>query len=62
MKNPADTQDLGAEFDRRARAAAAQTKSFSLEWPGSPTLPASDGSGSPVKVGPIGSAGQGGQS
>ncbi|MFJ9027325.1 DUF4232 domain-containing protein [Streptomyces sp. NPDC102274] len=39
-----------------------ETKSFSLEWPGSATLPASDGSGSPVKVGPIGSAGQGGQS
>lgn len=38
-----------------------ETKSFTLEWPGSPTLPASDGSGSPVKVGPIGSAGQSGQ-
>ncbi|RYJ25802.1 glycine-rich secreted protein [Streptomyces sp. L-9-10] len=39
-----------------------ETKSFSLEWPGSATLPVSDGSGSPVKVGPIGSAGQGGES
>ncbi|MFB6978292.1 DUF4232 domain-containing protein [Streptomyces scopuliridis] len=39
-----------------------ETKSFSIEWPSSATLPVSDGSGSPVKVGPIGSAGQGGQS
>ncbi|MFF2960638.1 DUF4232 domain-containing protein [Streptomyces sp. NPDC057963] len=36
-----------------------ETKSFSLEWPGAATLPATDGSGSPVKVGPMGSAGQG---
>ncbi|TGB16024.1 DUF4232 domain-containing protein [Streptomyces sp. MZ04] len=37
-----------------------ETKSVSLEWPGAKTLPVTDGSGSPVKVGPIGSAGQGG--
>ncbi|MFD4476991.1 DUF4232 domain-containing protein [Streptomyces sp. NPDC058471] len=37
-----------------------ETKSYSLEWPGAATLPVTDGSGSPVKVGPIGSAGQGG--
>ncbi|MFF8915943.1 DUF4232 domain-containing protein [Streptomyces sp. NPDC015032] len=36
-----------------------ETKSFSVEWPGAATLPATDGSGSPVKVGPMGSAGQG---
>ncbi|MEU6922130.1 MULTISPECIES: DUF4232 domain-containing protein [unclassified Streptomyces] len=36
-----------------------ETKSFSLEWPGAATLPATDGSGSQVKVGPMGSAGQG---
>ncbi|MFJ2624547.1 DUF4232 domain-containing protein [Streptomyces sp. NPDC087532] len=36
-----------------------ETKSFSLEWPGAATLPVTDGSGSPVKVGPMGSAGQG---
>ncbi|MER5987213.1 DUF4232 domain-containing protein, partial [Streptomyces sp. NPDC001787] len=30
------------------------------DWPGAPTLPVTDGSGSPVTVGPIGSAGQGG--
>ncbi|GAA2332730.1 DUF4232 domain-containing protein [Streptomyces kunmingensis] len=39
-----------------------ETKSFSLEWPGAATLPVTDGSGSPVEVGPIGSAGQGGAS
>ncbi|MFF4714303.1 DUF4232 domain-containing protein [Streptomyces eurythermus] len=37
-----------------------ETKSVSLSWPGAATLPVTDGSGSPVKVGPIGSAGQGG--
>ncbi|QEU94333.1 DUF4232 domain-containing protein [Streptomyces kanamyceticus] len=37
-----------------------ETKSFSVEWPGSGTLPVTDGSGSPVKVFAIGSAGQGG--
>ncbi|MES9556864.1 MULTISPECIES: DUF4232 domain-containing protein [unclassified Streptomyces] len=36
-----------------------ETKPFSLEWPGAATLPATDGSGSQVKVGPMGSAGQG---
>ncbi|WP_338933109.1 DUF4232 domain-containing protein [Streptomyces netropsis] len=37
-----------------------ETKTVSLPWPGAATLPITDGSGSPVKVGPIGSAGQGG--
>ncbi|AZQ74960.1 DUF4232 domain-containing protein [Streptomyces luteoverticillatus] len=37
-----------------------ETKTVSLPWPGAATLPVTDGSGSPVKVGPIGSAGQGG--
>ncbi|MER7225266.1 DUF4232 domain-containing protein [Streptomyces rubradiris] len=37
-----------------------ETKSVSLRWPGAATLPVTDGSGTPVKVGPIGSAGQGG--
>ncbi|MEU6673851.1 DUF4232 domain-containing protein [Streptomyces sp. NPDC046925] len=36
-----------------------ESKSFSLEWPGAGTLPVTDGSGTPVQVGPIGSAGQG---
>ncbi|MGK5639098.1 DUF4232 domain-containing protein [Streptomyces sp. URMC 126] len=37
-----------------------ETHTVSLPWPGAATLPVTDGSGSPVKVGPIGSAGQGG--
>lgn len=39
-----------------------ETKSLSLEWPGAATLPVTDSAGSPVKVGPMGSAGQGGAS
>ncbi|MFD7500121.1 DUF4232 domain-containing protein [Streptomyces sp. NPDC059850] len=37
-----------------------ETKSVTLDWPGTGTLPVTDGSGSPVKVGPIGGIGQGG--
>ncbi|MFI0982411.1 DUF4232 domain-containing protein [Streptomyces sp. NPDC021093] len=37
-----------------------ETKSVTLAWPGSATLPVTDGSGSQVKIGPMGSAGQGG--
>ncbi|MFB7977789.1 DUF4232 domain-containing protein [Streptomyces vinaceus] len=37
-----------------------ETKSVTLAWPGGATLPVTEGAGSPVKVGPIGSAGQGG--
>lgn len=37
-----------------------ETKSVTLDWPGRGSLPVTDGSGSPVLVGPIGSAGQGG--
>ncbi|MFJ9588996.1 DUF4232 domain-containing protein [Streptomyces acidicola] len=37
-----------------------ETKSVTLDWPGAATLPVTDGSGSPLKVGPMGSAGQGG--
>ncbi|MCX4676426.1 DUF4232 domain-containing protein [Streptomyces sp. NBC_01433] len=37
-----------------------ETKSVTLDWPGAATLPVTDGSGSPVTVGPMGSAGQGG--
>ncbi|MGW9210625.1 DUF4232 domain-containing protein [Embleya sp. NPDC055664] len=36
-----------------------ETKTITLNWPGTPTLPVIDGAGSPVDVGPIGSAGQG---
>lgn len=37
-----------------------ETKSVTLAWPGNSSLPVTDGSGSPVLVGPVGSAGQGG--
>ncbi|MET9609376.1 DUF4232 domain-containing protein [Streptomyces sp. NPDC006512] len=37
-----------------------ETKSVTLAWPGAATLPVTEGPGTPVKVGPIGSAGQGG--
>lgn len=37
-----------------------ETKSVSLEWPGDATLPVTEDGGTPVKVGPMGSAGQGG--
>ncbi|MFD7133293.1 DUF4232 domain-containing protein [Streptomyces sp. NPDC059894] len=39
-----------------------ETKSVTLAWPGAGTLPVTDGTGSPVTVGPMGSAGQGGAS
>lgn len=37
-----------------------ETKSVTLDWPGAASLPVTDGSGTPVRVSPIGSAGQGG--
>ncbi|GAA1369860.1 DUF4232 domain-containing protein [Streptomyces beijiangensis] len=37
-----------------------ETKTVTLAWPGNATLPVTDGTGSAVKIGPIGSAGQGG--
>ncbi|WP_405988773.1 DUF4232 domain-containing protein [Streptomyces sp. NBC_00986] len=37
-----------------------ETKSVTLDWPGAASLPVTNGSGSSVTVGPVGSAGQGG--
>ncbi|MFJ8150038.1 DUF4232 domain-containing protein [Streptomyces sp. NPDC096048] len=37
-----------------------ETRSVTLDWPGAATLPVTDGSGTPVRVGPMGSAGQSG--
>ncbi len=37
-----------------------ETKTVTLQWPGAASLPLSENGGSPVKVGPVGSAGQGG--
>ncbi|MFK0191889.1 DUF4232 domain-containing protein [Kitasatospora sp. NPDC090308] len=36
-----------------------ETQSVTLPWPGAASLPVTDGSGTPVRVGPVGSAGQG---
>ncbi len=36
-----------------------ETQPVTLPWPGAGSLPATDSDGSPVKVGPVGSAGQG---
>ncbi|MFB7334373.1 DUF4232 domain-containing protein [Streptomyces adustus] len=36
-----------------------ETRTVTLAWPGAGTLPVTEGGGTPVKVGPIGSAGQG---
>ncbi|WP_431676170.1 DUF4232 domain-containing protein [Kitasatospora sp. KL5] len=36
-----------------------ETHPVTLPWPGAGSLPVTDGSGSPVKIGPMGSAGQG---
>ncbi|MER5603307.1 DUF4232 domain-containing protein [Streptomyces sp. NPDC002265] len=37
-----------------------ETRTVTLAWPGAGSLPVTEGGGMPVKVGPIGSAGQGG--
>ncbi|GLW72145.1 hypothetical protein Kpho02_44440 [Kitasatospora phosalacinea] len=37
-----------------------ETHSVTLAWPGAGSLPVTDGSGSQVRIGPMGSAGQGG--
>lgn len=37
-----------------------ETKSVTLPWPGGAGLPVTESGGTPVKVGPVGSAGQGG--
>ncbi|MFI6154809.1 DUF4232 domain-containing protein [Kitasatospora sp. NPDC051170] len=36
-----------------------ETKPVTLPWPGAATLPVTEGGGTPVKIGPMGSAGQG---
>ncbi|MFI2612777.1 DUF4232 domain-containing protein [Kitasatospora sp. NPDC018619] len=38
-----------------------ETRPVTLPWPGAGSLPATDAPGNPVTIGPIGSAGQGGQ-
>ncbi|WP_367044060.1 DUF4232 domain-containing protein [Streptomyces sp. Je 1-332] len=55
-----DTGGSGVRITGLVVTPPGETKSQSLQWPGAASLPVSDGSGSSVKVGPIGSAGQGG--
>ncbi|MEU2897214.1 DUF4232 domain-containing protein [Streptomyces sp. NPDC001273] len=55
-----DTGGSGARVTGLVVTPPNETKSVTLDWPGAASLPVTDGSGSPVRVGPIGSAGQGG--
>ncbi|GCD93027.1 DUF4232 domain-containing protein [Embleya hyalina] len=54
------TGDFGVKITGLEVTPPGETKTITLNWPGTPTLPVVDGAGSPVDVGPIGSAGQGG--
>ncbi|MFG2848723.1 DUF4232 domain-containing protein [Kitasatospora sp. NPDC048296] len=50
----------GVRITRLVISPPGDPKSVSLPWPGAASLPVSDKPGSPVKIGPMGSAGQGG--
>ncbi len=54
-----DSGGSGARVTGLAVTPPNETKSVTLAWPGTASLPVTDGSGTPVQVGPIGSAGQG---
>lgn len=55
-----DTGGSGVRITSLVVTPPNETQSVTLDWPGAASLPVTDGSGAPVKVGPIGSAGQGG--
>ncbi|CAM5239485.1 hypothetical protein SSPIM334S_06033 [Streptomyces spiroverticillatus] len=55
-----DTGGTGVRITGLVVTPPDETKSVVLAWPGAASLPVTDGSGKPVTVGPIGSAGQGG--
>ncbi|MEV7728761.1 DUF4232 domain-containing protein [Streptomyces sp. NPDC087917] len=57
---PFNTSGSGVRITGLVVTPPGETKSVTLAWPGAATLPVTDGSGAPVKVGPMGSAGQGG--
>ncbi|MFJ3213210.1 DUF4232 domain-containing protein [Streptomyces flaveolus] len=57
-----DTGGSGVRITALVVTPPDETKSVTLEWPGAATLPVTDGAGSPVRAGPVGSAGQGGAS
>lgn len=55
-----DTGGSGVRITKLVVTPPNETKSVSLDWPGAASLPVTDGSsGTPVRVGPMGSAGQG---
>ncbi|WP_406299187.1 DUF4232 domain-containing protein [Embleya sp. NBC_00888] len=54
------TGDYGVKVTGLQVTPPGETKSMNLSWPGTPTVPVVDGAGSPINVGPIGGAGQGG--
>ncbi|MYW03447.1 DUF4232 domain-containing protein, partial [Streptomyces sp. SID3343] len=56
-----DTGGSGVRITDLLVTPPGETQTYTLRWPGAGSLPVSDGSGTPVKVGPIGSAGQGGE-
>ncbi|MET8981298.1 DUF4232 domain-containing protein [Streptomyces sp. NPDC004539] len=55
-----DTGGSGVRITGLLVTAPNDTRTVSLAWPGSPSLPVTEGGGTPVQVGPIGSIGQGG--
>ncbi|MFJ2740651.1 DUF4232 domain-containing protein [Streptomyces sp. NPDC087440] len=55
-----DTGGTGVRITGLVVTPPDETTSVTLRWPGAASLPVTDGSGKPVTVGPIGSAGQGG--
>ncbi|WP_331765760.1 DUF4232 domain-containing protein [Embleya sp. NBC_00896] len=54
------TGDHGVKVTGLQVTPPGETRTITLSWPGTPTVPVIDGAGSPINVGPIGSAGQGG--
>ncbi|MGW1991248.1 DUF4232 domain-containing protein [Embleya sp. NPDC001921] len=54
------TGDYGVKVTGLQVTPPGETKTITLNWPGTPTVPVIDGAGSPINVGPMGGAGQGG--
>ncbi|MFJ8747667.1 DUF4232 domain-containing protein, partial [Embleya sp. NPDC127516] len=54
------TGDYGVKVTGLRVTPPGETRTITLNWPGTPTVPVVDGAGSPINVGPMGGAGQGG--
>ncbi|MFI6980496.1 DUF4232 domain-containing protein [Embleya sp. NPDC050154] len=54
------TGDYGVKVTGLRVTPPGETRTITLSWPGTPTVPVVDGAGSPINVGPMGGAGQGG--